>query len=126
MAWQELHLNNNNTTLGPSATEVNSNYNWVFSETKDTIIRAVGISIGGPAFAADEYGYLYLWRDADHFTFMLPCALGADRKLYIVLPDEGLVIPAGENYCFRWWFNKLTAPRAIFADIAFEQRDPIV
>jgi len=123
MIWLEKHLNHNNTALQNVPEDLNSNENFVFSETHNTRIHAMGLSVGGPEFQSDEHGFMYLWRDASHFTLMMPCGKGCSRQLYLSLPGSGLVVPAGVNYCFRWWFNRLSAPRQIFADIAYTLED---
>lgn len=122
---QELHLNNGNQPLQPGVpTDLNSNTNWKFSETLETHIHCVGMSIGGPKFQPTEWGFLYLWRDAAHFTLMLPCGEGQPQHFYQHMGDTPIVIPPGGNYCFRRWFSELSVPRSIFADVLFTMHQP--
>ena len=94
----------------------------VFSTTQKALIRHAGISVNGKAFAADEMGMVYLWRDdGTHFTLMLNIAQSTPRNLYYTFGAYPLEIPASEEYCFKWAFtNIIEEGRLIFCDIAYD------
>lgn len=122
----EKHLNHGNLPIVPGVSN-NGNENFTFSLTKDTKIHSLGMCLGGPELQPSECGFLYLWRDANHFTFMLPITKGSNMSDYIVFPEGcELLIPAGANYCFRWAMSNLSTPRQIFADIAYSLHDPVI
>ena len=75
---------------------------YILDETHDVWIKSYSIYVLGKAMASGECGYVYLWRDVDHYTLMLPLEYGTPRMVEKSFGDDYLLLPAGEDLCIRW------------------------
>lgn len=64
-------------------------------------VKSVTITLIGAPLTGSQYGYAYLWRDAPHFTWMLPSGTGLQQIWQQSFGADYILLPASttEQWC---------------------------